>query len=135
MSNSQGDKQRLSGEMLGEYKKTGRGFSLVEFTDAYGNGCSLQQSSAIGDYDDAMDNPGSSFVWLGVDDGKPQVMKSQAEALGLKLPPGEVSGWMPYSIPEEVQITTRMHLSREQVEGLVKRLQQWLATGEFESST
>lgn len=121
--------------MLGEYKKTGRGFALVEFTDAYGYECSLQQSSAIGDDDDAMDRPGASFVWLGVDDGKPQVMKSQAKALGLTLPPGEVSGWMPYPIPEEVQISTRMHLSREQVKGLVERLQQWLATGEFESST
>lgn len=118
--------------MLGELKKTGRGFDLVEFTDAYGYECSLQQSSAVGDDDDAMDNPGSSFVWLGVDDGKPQVMKSQAKALGLTLPPGEVSGWMPYPIPEEVQISTRMHLSREQVKGLVERLQQWLATGEFE---
>ena len=118
--------------MLGEYKKTGRGFALIEFTDAYGYRCSLQQSSAIGDDDDAMDNPGSSFVWLGVDDGKPQVMKSQAKALGLTLPPGEVSGWMPYPIPEEVQISTRMHLNREQVAGLVERLQRWLETGSFD---
>lgn len=119
--------------MLGEDKQTGRGFKFVEFTDAYGYRCSLQQSSAIGDTDEAMDNPGSSFIWLGVDDGKPQVMKSQAAALGLELPTGEVSGWMPYPIPEEVQISTRMHLSRDQVEGLVERLQRWLETGAFES--
>jgi hypothetical protein len=118
--------------MLGEDKKTGRGFALVEFTDAYGYECSLQQSSAISDDNDAMDNPGSSFVWLGVDDGKPKVMKSQAKALGLTLPTGEVSGWMPYPIPEEVQISTRMHLSREQVTGLVERLQRWLETGSFD---
>lgn len=115
--------------MLGEHKKTGRGFELVEFTDAYGCKCSLQQSSAIGDDDDAMDNPGSSFVWLGIDDCNPQVMKSQAQALGLPLPPGEISGWMPYPIPKEVHISTRMHLNRDQVKGLVERLQQWLATG------
>lgn len=121
--------------MFGEYRKTERGFAQVEFKDANGYECSLQQSSAIGDYDDAMDNPGSSFVWLGVDDGKPQVLKSQAKALGLEFPPGEVSGWMPYPIPEEVQISTRMHLSREQVKGLVERLQQWLSTGDFEQVT
>ena len=116
--------------MVGECKRTGRGFALVEFTDAYGCKCSLQQSSAIGDDDDAVNNPGSSFVWLGIDDPEPQVMKSQAQALGLSLQPGEVSGWMPYPIPKEVHISTRMHLNREQVKGLVERLQQWLATGE-----
>ncbi|MCR9201769.1 MAG: hypothetical protein NXI04_24245 [Planctomycetaceae bacterium] len=118
--------------MLGDDTKTGRGFKLVEFTDSYGYECSLQQSSAIGDTDEATENPGSSFIWLGVNDGKPQVMKSQAKALGLELPPGEVSGWMPYPIPEEVQISTRMHLSRDQVEGLVERLQRWLDMGAFE---
>jgi len=119
--------------MLGEYKKTERGFELIEFRDAYDKACSLQQSSAIGDTDGAMENPGSSFVWLGINDGEPIVMKSDAKRLGLPLPPGEVSGWMPYPIPEEVQISTRMHLNREQVEGLVERLQQWLETGDFET--
>ena len=28
----------------------------------------------------------------------------------------------------------RMHLNREQVEGLVKRLQQWIDTGDFEET-
>jgi hypothetical protein len=83
--------------MLGNHKKTERGFAFVEFTDANGKECSLQQSSAIGDDDDAVDRPGSSFVWLGVDDEK------------------------------------RMHLNREQVKGLVKRLQQWLKTGKLEA--
>lgn len=119
--------------MLGEDTITSRGFKAVEFVDAYGHACSLQQSSAIGDYDDAIYNPGSSFVWLGVDDCKPQVLKSRAKALGLTLPPGEVSGWMPYPLPEDVLISTWMHLNREQVSGLVERLQQWLKTGEFES--
>jgi hypothetical protein len=110
--------------MLGDYSTTGRGFAIVQFTDAYGDKCSLQQSSAIGD-----DDPG--FIWLGVDDGHPQVLKSQATALGLELPTGEVSGWMPYPIPEEVVISTRMHLSRDQVAGLVDRLQAWIKTGDF----
>lgn len=117
--------------MLGEPKKTNRGFDLIKFEDAYGNECSLQQSSAVGDSDDAIDNPGSSFIWLGIDDSKPSVMKSQARAMGLELPPGEVSGWMPYQIPKEVLIHTRMHLNRQQVEELVCQLNQWLQTGKF----
>lgn len=27
----------------------------------------VQESSAIGEYDDAMENPGSSFLWIGQD--------------------------------------------------------------------
>ena len=27
----------------------------------------IQESSAIGDYSDALDNPGSSFLWIGED--------------------------------------------------------------------
>lgn len=119
--------------MLGENARTGRGFALVKFQDANGLKCSLQQSSAIRGGDEAWENPGSSLIWLGIDDCQPQVMKSTAKELGLELPPGEVSGWMPYPIPEEVLLSTRMHLDREQVEGLIARLQQWLDTGAFEA--
>ena len=119
--------------MLGENNTTYRGFEIIDFTDANGNKCSLQASSAIGDSDEAYENPGSSFVWLGVNDADPKVMKIQASSLGLDLPPGEVSGWMPYPIPEEVSFSTRMHLNREQVEGLVESLQLWLRTGSLEA--
>jgi hypothetical protein len=118
-------------EELGEDSTTRRGFSLVSFDDANGHKCSLQQSSLIGDSDREMDNPGSSYVWLGVDDPEPVIMKTIARALGMQLPPGEVSGWMPYPIPEEVQFTTRMHLDRQQVIGLIQRLDCWLRTGSF----
>lgn len=115
--------------MLGKYKKTGRGFELIEFTDGYGKKCSIQQSSAIGDEDDAFDRPGSSRLWVGINEGDPQILKTDAERLGLPLPPGEVTGWMPYPIPDEVQITTRMHLTRDQVMGLIDHLQCWLNSG------
>lgn len=78
--------------MLGKLRKTGRGFDIVDFDDANGRMCSLQQSSAIGDSSDAAELPGTSFVWLGREDA-------------------------------------RMHLDREQVSGLVERLQLWLDTG------
>lgn len=120
--------------MIGEHKKTDRGFTLVQFKDKNGRQCSLQQSSAIGNYDDSLDNPGSSFVWLGVDDANPQIMKSRAKELGLAIPPGDVCGWIPYPIPEAVQLSTRMHLNREHAKWLIGRLQQWLTTGDFYSS-
>lgn len=47
---------------------TERGFNYSKFKDHNGRECSLQQSSAIGDYEDSWDRPGSSFVWLGVDE-------------------------------------------------------------------
>jgi len=40
--------------------------------------------------------------------------------------------WLGINTPEEFPISTRMHLNREQVQGLVERLQQWLKTGDFE---
>jgi len=53
--------------MLNEVEKTSRGFEIVRFKDANECECSLQQSSAIGAYEDSMSKPGSSFVWLGRD--------------------------------------------------------------------
>ena len=115
--------------MHGELRKTSRGFEKVTFSDAYNAACSIHQSSAVGDDPDAMERPGSSFLWIGVEDAEPQVLKSQAEELGLTLPPGEVSGWIPYPIPPEVMLTTRMHVNREQAAWLVKCLNAWLETG------
>ena len=47
--------------------RTSRGFEMIVFRDANGNECSLQQSSAVGDYPDAINRPGTSFIWLGRD--------------------------------------------------------------------
>lgn len=118
--------------MLGKSAKTGRGFSVIDFRDAYDKGCSLQQSSAIGDTEEAMEHPGSSFVWLGINDCSPKIMKTDAQKLGLLTPGEVVSGWMPYKVPDEVVMHTRMHLNREQVQSLVEHLQRWLETGEFQ---
>lgn len=107
--------------------KTNRGFGLVEFEDRYGVRCSLQQSSLA----DNM-RPGTSAVWLGVDDPQPQVMAVDAAKVGLKT--DETCGWVSYPIPKEVLLTTRMHLDVEQVEWLVAELQTWLRTGNFKKT-
>jgi hypothetical protein len=111
-------------------EKTERGFEIINFDDRYGVPCSLQQSSLAGDGDEP---PGHTAIWLGPNNADPKIMKSKADLFGLTLPPGEVSGWMSYPIPQEVSLTTRMHLDREAVTQLVYRLQHWLDTGSFES--
>ncbi|GAF97073.1 unnamed protein product, partial [marine sediment metagenome] len=87
------------------FKKTERGFAYSEFEDLYGAKCSLQKSSLA--TDDA--------VWLGIDDPDPK-----------RGPP-----WKPYKLPSDVLVTTRMHLSREQVEAILPALQRFVATGEL----
>lgn len=92
--------------------KTARGFALVSFQDQYGAECSIQKSSAAC-YD---------AIWFGVDDANPQIMAS-------KVQPGG-TGWVKYPIPEDVLLTTRMHLTRQQVKKLLPILQHFVETGE-----
>jgi len=96
-----------------ELEKTQRGFALGKFTDHYGHGCSIQKSSLA--TDDA--------IWLGLDDASPQIMAS-------KLDPN-LTGWLPYPIPLDVNLNTRMHLTREQVAELLPTLQRFVETGEM----
>lgn len=94
--------------------KTNRGFPLIEFVDLYDNKCSIQKSSL------AMDDA----IWFGIDDAKPQIMAS-------KVTPGG-TGWVPYPIPEDVLLTTRMHLTRQQVKKLLPVLQRFVETGDID---
>lgn len=115
---------------MNKITKTGRGFSLIEFTDRSGNLCSLQCSSAI-DFDvPRHETPGSSFVWLGVNDANPQIMAADAKRFGI-VSTSRTTGWVDYPIPPEVVMSTRMHLSREQVKRLIGHLQTWLANGDL----
>jgi hypothetical protein len=107
---------------------TARGFDVVTFHDANGHECSLQQSSAIRSYPNSWDRPGSSCIWLGVDDAKPQILASDARRLGYG---DEGNGWVPYHVPEGVLLTTRMHLDRDQAAMLRDLLTCWLETGAF----
>ncbi len=107
---------------------TGRGFEIVKFMDRTGSACSLQQSSAIcpeteDKRESAYENPGSSAVWFGPDNADPKIMASKTTEGGI--------GWVPYSIPEEVSLTTRAHLTRSMVKELIEHLQSWLDTGHF----
>lgn len=98
---------------------TQRGFALIEFTDRYDAQCNIQKSSLA--TDDA--------IWFGVADANPIIMASQAGQFGVFT--SETCGWVPYPVPNEVSMTTRMHLTREQVAELLPVLQHFVDTGEL----
>jgi hypothetical protein len=100
-----------------EWKKSSRGFAFGEFHDMDGNRCSIQESSLATD----------DCIWLGIDDAKPMIMASDAPKLGITT--DKVTGWIPYPIPEEVLLRTRMHLNREQALRLIEALRVFMDTG------
>ena len=102
-----------------KYSKTSRGFDLGTFTDTYGAACSIQKSSLA--TDDA--------IWLGIDDPDPRVMAVIAASHGIQT--SETAGWVPYPVPDDVLITTRMHLSRKLVQALIPVLQAFVDSGEI----
>lgn len=87
---------------------TNRGFERLEFTDLNDVGCSLQESSLASD----------TAIWLGC--SKPNLKKLV-----------QFQGWVPVEMPENHQVTTRMHLNREQVAALLPHLQRFVETGEL----
>jgi hypothetical protein len=76
MSDSKAQKKDVDGasgpsscstlRFLSECKSNSRGFQIITFVDANDKRCELQQSSAIDDTERGLNNPGSSYVWLGV---------------------------------------------------------------------
>lgn len=104
-----------------------RGFAKFEFTDTYGLPCSLQKSSSAEE----------DKIWLGPDDAKPQIMASVAHRMGLdhllqpEGTPERLNGWVPYPIPKDVLLSTRMHLNQEQVRELLPALIHFAETGEL----
>jgi len=62
--------------MLGKIEKTGRGFQVIDFKDHTGEKCSLQQSS-LADFEP----PGTSAVWLGINDYRMHLQLEQVKEL------------------------------------------------------
>lgn len=73
---------------------------------------------------------GSGRKQYGLNVAEPQIMARDAIRLGIDT--DKEVGWIKYSIPKEVSITTRMHLSREQVKELLPILQKFAETGEID---
>ncbi len=112
-----------------EKTQTARGFDIIEFEDRYGHKCSLQKSSLA--TEDA--------IWFGPSDANPQVMASEchkAKTQQMVLLPTlnkeeALTGWVPYPIPQEVSLYTRMHLTQDQVKQLLPFLVKFAETGEL----
>ncbi|WP_078598613.1 hypothetical protein [Evansella clarkii] len=98
-----------------DFKKghSNRGFGNIEFKDRYGAECSIEKSSLA--TEDA--------IWFGINDAEPKIMASQTKEGG--------TGWVTYDIPKDVLLTTRMHLTQEQVRELLPILQVFAETGEL----
>lgn len=101
-----------------KFNTTSRGFSYGEFTEANGNKCSLQISSACED---------EALMWLGFD------------KIGLKTFTPYTGGWKDILEDEikqkfncqDILSNTRMHLTQSQVQALLPYLTKFAKTGEF----
>ena len=91
-----------------KHEKTQRGFVRIEFEDFNGEMCSLLKSSIATD----------DCIWLGVNDAKPRVCVLN-------------EGWKPYLMPDDVMMTTRMHLSRDQVAALMPYFVYFVENGDL----
>lgn len=111
-------------EPLGKVETTARGFEIIHFADRYDNAGSLQASSLADN-----EKPGTSAVWLGIDNADPKIMAIDASKFGIETK--ETTGWVPFPIPEEVLLNTRLHLDRKQAASLILHLQSWLDNDTF----
>lgn len=102
-----------------KFKRTARGFSSYEFNDRYNEECSLQESSLATE----------AAIWFGINDANPQIMASDAAAHGVQT--NETTGWVPYPVPDAVLMSTRMHLTQQQVADLLPILQHFAETGQL----
>lgn len=106
---------------------TCRGFLRGEFTDANGQSCSLQRSSAFGGKD-------GELIWLGVNN-----VKGNFSVLGhddlARLRNGGW-GWQEKCLStmfpnSDINVPDRMHLTQEQVKMLLPALKYFARTGEL----
>lgn len=101
-----------------KFSRTNRGFSILSFRDHYENPCSIQTSSTS-----------YEAIWIGVNDAKPQILASKAKELGVET--SETTGWVPYHVPDDVSLYTRMYLTREQAGQLAIVLKKYAKTGKL----
>lgn len=106
--------------------RTARGFDFIEFKDANGEECSIQQSSAtLG-----LRAPGGDLIWLGVTHSAPTILASKAAAAGIHT--DQTTGWIEVPLPVGACIASRMHLDIDQAKEVVRHLQRWIRTGSLQ---
>ncbi|KXS55115.1 MAG: Uncharacterized protein AWU57_461 [Marinobacter sp. T13-3] len=85
--------------------------------DSHGQAYSIQESSTASE----------ECLWLGLDDADPVIEAPLARQLG--IPTSKTVGMVPYPIPKDVILSTRMHLTQTQVKELLPTLQHFATTG------
>jgi hypothetical protein len=90
-------------------RKTNRGYNIIEFTDVYGEECSIQKSSLY-----------EPHIWLGITEVKPMIMESKIKVGG--------TGWTQYEFEDDVLLNGRMHLDVKQCKDLIKILKRFVKT-------
>jgi len=91
-------------------EKTDRGFLAGNFTDRYGEVCSIQKSSLA--TEDA--------IWLGIDNPKLTIFENEQKG-----------AYIVTKMPATFSVSSRMHLTREMVSALLPLLQNFADTGDF----
>ena len=106
---------------------TSRGFARNDFTDLYGESCSIQESSLAT----------RAAIWLGADSPAVKAFMPEGSEFSaqLEFDNGHSSGWATVKLNVEgheygnVLQTGRMHLSIEHVQELLPLLQHFVETG------
>jgi hypothetical protein len=98
---------------------TEKGFPVITFRDRYDVACRIENSALAFE----------SAVWFGVDEPDPRICIPYRK----EMLPG-LRGGRPYPIPDNVRITTRMLITREQMAALLPILTYFVQTGELPSA-
>lgn len=112
---------------------TQRGFARIDFKDANGEGCSLQESSAYGSEEEG------ALIWLGVDSVQPKFFSPDFNETPWVVDHTFPPGWSDVPLPEgedrpagrTVMLSGRMHLTQAQVRALLPHLKRFAKTGEL----
>lgn len=71
------------------------------------------------------------FLWLNNMDSKPMIMADDAKRLGIRT--SQEEGWIPFPLPDEVELFSAIHLTKDNIKELISRLSEWLEIGAFTS--
>lgn len=104
--------KRLTKETTNKMKieTTQRGFEIVRFTDRYDEKCSIQKSSLASE----------AAIWFGIDNPKLTVFENKQKG-----------NYLVSEMPENFSVSSRMHLTIDQVKELLPILQNFVETGEL----
>ncbi len=112
---------------LGSVPQKDFGFSEVIFDDELGEKCAIQ---TVTDISCILDESKPKSLLLGLKVPHCYIDAACASQVGIEVAPDD-KGIVEFDLPQAVSINASMRLNEDQVKGLIKRLEQWLDTGQF----